>query len=303
MRARNARSPLCAAGLTAILGAGLAACAATGSGTAATGSGTSAAAPSSPQQAVQLAAKTTSGANSFTGTMSLQTTAKSGAAAGGGISMTASMAEQVHPSFLAEVQVGGLSTAGTALPGGITELLTPSTLYLKWSFLTQELHTAKPWLAIPLPAMSKSSGVNPSQIFSTATSSSPFNPLNESQLLAGATSVRKAGPGTIDGVPVTEYTGTISIDKGMRYLSGSARAALQQEVAAAGLTTATFSVWIDAQHTMRKAVITENGTSLTETITVTVSSLDQPVNIGVPAADQITSLPSDAVSNLIASLG
>jgi hypothetical protein len=295
MRARTARSPFYAAGLTAIAAAALTGCAAAGSGTSAAGSGAHTAAASSPLDAVQLAAKTTSGANSFTGTMSLQATSTSGAAGSGNVSMTATMAEQLHPSLLAQVQIGTLSAAGSALPGGLTEVLTPSDLYLKWSFLTQELHMAKPWLLIPVSAMSKSSGVNLSQIFSQATSSSP---LNESQLLAGASDVRKVGTGTIDGVPVTEYTGTVSLDKGMQYLSGSAKASMQKEVAAAGLTTATFTVWVDGQRVMRKAVITEHGTALTEVITVAISTLNQPVHIQIPAADQTTSLPTGALGSL-----
>jgi hypothetical protein len=295
MRAGTARSSFYAAGLTAIAAAALAGCAAAGSGTSAPGSGANAAAASSPLDAVQLAAKTTSGANSFTGTMSVQATSTSGATGTGNVSMTASMAEQLHPSLRARVQIGTLSAAGSTLPGGLTELLTPSDLYLKWSFLTQELHMTKPWLEIPVSAMSKGSGVNLSQIFSQATSSSP---LNESQLLAGASGVRKVGTGTIDGVPVTEYTGTVSLDKGMQYLSGSSKAAMQKQIAAAGLTTATFTVWVDGQRVMRKAVITEHGTALTEVITVAISTLNQPVNIQIPAADQTTSLPTGALGSL-----
>jgi hypothetical protein len=293
MHTRTARMPLYAVGLTAILAAALAGCAAAGSGTGAANSGANNAAPSSPLDAVKLAAKTTSGASSFTGTMSLRATAESGAA--GSVSMTASMAEQLRPSLLAQVQIGTLSAAGSTLPGGLTELITPSNFYLKWSFLTQELHSSKPWLVIPVSAMSKSSGIDLSQIFSQATSSSP---LNESQLLAGAGGVRKVGTGTIDGVPVTEYTGTVSLDKGMQYLSGSAKASMQKEVAAAGLSTATFTVWVDGQQVMRKAVITENGTALTEVITVTIDSLNQPVNIQIPAVGQTTSLPGGALGSL-----
>ena len=37
---------------------------------------------------------------------------------------------------------------------------------------------------------------------------------------------------------------------------------------------------------MRKAVITENGTAVTEVVTVAISTINQPVNIQVPAADQ-----------------
>jgi hypothetical protein len=295
MRARTARSPLYAAGLAAIAAAALAGCAAGSSGTGATGAGAHAAASSSPLDAVQLAAKTTGGANSFSGTMSVQATAKPGAPSSGNVSMTATMAEQLRPSLLTEVQIGTLSAAGQSLPGGLAEIVTPSNLYLKWSLLTQQLHTTKPWLVIPVSALSKSSGVDLSQLFSQATNSSP---LNESQMLAGASGVRKVGTGTIAGVAVTEYTGTVSLDKGMQYLSGSSKAAMQKQIAAAGMSTANFTVWVDGQQVMRKAVITENGTTLTEVITVAISSINQPVNIQVPAADQTTPLPSGALASL-----
>jgi hypothetical protein len=213
----------------------------------------------------------------------------------GNISMTATMAERLRPSLLAEVRIGTLQAAGSALPGGLDEIVTPSTLYMKWSFLTQELHLAKPWLGIPLSSMSKSSGINFSQLFSQVTSSSP---LNESQMLAGASNVRKVGTGTVNGVAVTEYTGTLSLDKGIQYLSGSAKAQVQKEITTVGLTTATFTVWIDRQRVIRKAVINEDGTALTETVTVTIDSLNQPVNIAVPAAGQLSPLPSSAFGSL-----
>jgi hypothetical protein len=295
MRARTTRSPLYAAGLTAILATALAGCAAASSGTAAIGSGASTATASSALDAVRLAAKTTGGASSFTGTMSLQATAKPGAASSGDVSMTASMAEQLRPSLLAEVQIGTLSAAGQSLPGGLSEIVTPSNLYMKWSVLTQELHAGKPWLVVPVSALSKSSGVDLSQLFSQATSTSP---LNESQLLAGASGVRKVGPGTIDGVPVTEYTGTVSLDKGTQYLTGSAKAAIQKQITAAGLTTATFTVWVDGQRVMRKTLITENGTAVSEVVTVAISTINQPVHIYVPAADQTTPLPSGALGSV-----
>jgi hypothetical protein len=295
MRARTSRSPFYAAGVAAIAAAALAGCSSAGSGTGATGSGTAAAASSSPLDVVQLAAKTTGGASSFTGTMSVQATAKAGAPSTGNVSMTATIAERLHPSLEAQVQIGTLSAAGQSLPGGLSEIVTPNDLYMKWSLLTKELHTSKPWLVIPVSALSKSSGVNLSQLFSQATNSSP---LNESQMLAGASGVRKVGTGTIDGVAVTEYTGTVSLDKGMQYLSGSSKAAMQKQIAAAGLSTATFTVWVDAQSVMRKAVITEKGTDLTEVITVAISTINQPVNIQVPAVGQTTQLPTGGLGSL-----
>jgi hypothetical protein len=288
MRARSGSLRVYAAGAAAILASALAGC-------AATSSSTGAAAPSSPLDAVRLASKTTSGASSFTGTIGLRATAKSGTAGSQNVSFTATMAERLRPSLLAQVNIGTLQAAGSTLPGGLDEIVTPATIYLKWSFLTQELHLTKPWLGIPLSSMSKSTGINFSQLFSQATSSSP---LNESQMLAGATNVRKVGTGTIDGVAVTEYTGSLSLDKGISYLSGSARAQVQKEITAAGLTGATFTVWVDGQNTMRKAVIHENGSALTEIITVTIDTLNQPVNISVPTADQTSPLPGTALKAL-----
>jgi hypothetical protein len=230
--------------------------------------------------------------------MDLQATVKPGAAgtsgATGAVSMTATFAEQLHPSLLASVDIETLSSGGTSLPGGLAEVITPTTLYLKWSFLTQELHQSKPWLAIPVSSLN-SSGVNLSQIFSQATGSGP---LTQSQLLQGATSVRQVGTGSIDGVAVTEYTGTFPLDKSLSYLSGSARAEVQQAIANAGFSTATFTVWIDGQHTVRKAVVTEVGTAVTETITTTITSINQPVNIAVPAAAQTNQVSGTGLSGV-----
>jgi hypothetical protein len=143
--------------------------------------------------------------------------------------------------------------------------------------------------------MSKSSGIDFSQMLSQASSSSP---LTESQMLAGATTVRKVGTGTVGGVAVTEYTGTLSLAKGLKYLSASVRSAMQKEMGTAGITHATFTVWIDGKNTVRKAIITEHGTALTETITTTITSIDQPVNVSIPAASQTTPFPTGDLSNL-----
>ena len=230
-----------AAGLTASSRRPLAACGASSSRPApSVPPRPPAAAASAPLAAVQLAAKTSDGANSFTGTMSLQATAKPGRRSGAATPrLTASFAEQLRPSLLAEVERRVDERRPGTLPGGMTEVLTPGTLYMKWPYLTQLLHPTKPWVTISCRG-SKSSGVNLSQIFSQASSSSP---LTESQLLGGATSVRKVGTGTVGGVPVTEYTGTLSLDKGLSPQGSPGR--VQKEFPAAGITTATFTVWID----------------------------------------------------------
>lgn len=298
MQVRVARVPLYAAGLVVIVAAAVTGCSpgTSSSGTSpgsAGASGSSSPAPASALDAVKLAAKTASGANSYTGTMSLQGTVNPGAASSsgvsGGISMSGTFAEQLHPTLLVSADIGSYSMMGTSLPGGLSELITPTTMYLKSAQLTQELHLTKPWLAVPLSAASKSSGINLSQLVNQATGTSP---LTQAQMLGASSSVREVGTGSIGGVPVTEYAGTISVAKAISALSGGAKAEMEQMNAAAGLTTEKYTVWIDGQHIMRKAIITGTGTTLTETVTVTFTSVNQPVSITAPPASQTTTVPS-----------
>jgi hypothetical protein len=299
MRVAKAHLPSCAAGLAALAAAAVTGCASSSSATGASGASPS---PADPLSTVQLAAKSTSGVNSVTGTISVQATAATGAAASpaasgstgsGALAFTGMFAEQVHPSLLASFDFQSLTSGGTSLPGGLSEVITPSTVYLKSPALTQAMRLSKPWLAIPLSQLGKSSGINFSQLLGGMNGSAP---LSGSQLLAGATSVRQVGSSTLDGVPVTEYTGTLSLDKAIASLSGSAKSSLQQAITTAGFSTAKFTVWIDGKHTVRKSVVTEAGKTVTETTTTTITSINQPVNIAAPAASQTAPVPSGSGS-------
>jgi hypothetical protein len=298
MQVTVARLPLYAAGLVVIVAAAVTGCAASSSSSAGAG-GSFAPAPANSLDAVILAAKTTSSVNSFTGTINLQATGKPTAASSSGsagpFSMTATFAQQLHPSILFSGDIESLSSGGMTLPGGLIEIITPNMFYMKWSYLTQTAHLTKPWLAIPLSTVSKSSGINVGQIFNQETSSGP---LAQSQLLRGTTSARQVGTGSIGGVPVTEYTGTLSLDKAIPYLSSSLNTEVRQSMAANGVSKATFTVWVDGQHAVRKEVLTEAGKLVTSTMTMTITSINQPVNITLPAVGQTSQLPGGGLSGL-----
>lgn len=297
MQVGTTRLPLYAAGLAVIIMAAVTGCATKSSST--TGASRPSAPAVTPLEAVKLAAQTSHSANSFTGTMNMQVTVKPGAASStggpGSLSMTATFAERLHPSLLAKINLGSLSVQGASMPGGMsgmTEIITPTALYMKWPYLTQMMHLTKPWLVIPLSALGKSSGVNISQLMNQATGNSP---LAQTQMMAGATSVRKAGTGTIGGIPVTEYTGTVPLDKAVAYLSGSTKTAVERELATAGLTSEKFTVWIDGQHVTRKAIVALTGKSVSETVVMTITSINKPVNVTVPPASQTSTLPASAL--------
>jgi hypothetical protein len=278
VHARTARLTFSVAGLTAILAAALAGC------------GSSTSAPASPLSAVKLAAKITSAASTVAGTMSIKSVGTVNSTSADE-TITASFMERIKPALLANIDIESIDVPGESIPGGLNEIVTPSTFYLKWSYLTKQLNLTKPWIEISVAQASKSTGLNLSALFAETQNNGP---LTQSQMLAGASSVRRVGTstGSGDGVSLTEYTGTYPLSKGLKYLTGTAQTQLRQEIAAAGLTTAKFTVWIDSQNLMRKMTVIEEGKTLTETITMAINSINQPVTIQIPAASQISPLPS-----------
>jgi hypothetical protein len=286
-------SRLATAGAIVIIASGVAGCAASGSaGGKSTATSTASASGQTPEQAIQLAASTARAVNSFTANMSIQA---SGRASGGAFSLVGTLSERLHPSVLAEADYSTFSAAGQSFPGGMSEIATSNSVYMKLSMLSQALHTNKPWLEIPFSSLSKASGVNISSLFSQLQTSSP---LDQSQLFAGAQNVRTVGTGAVDGVPVTEYTGTLVLSKALTKLPAALRASIGQALEKAGIGSARFTEWVDGQHQVRKMSVTETGTAIIETVTTTITSINQPVNIQIPAASQTTTLPASILNSM-----
>jgi hypothetical protein len=279
---------LAAAGAIAILVSGAAAC--SSAGNLVPKAASSAQQAQTPQQAIQLAANTSRAVNSFAANMSVRIDTL-----GTAINLAGTISEQLHPSLLAEANFSTFGVTGQSFPGGMDEIVTPSSVYIKLGMLTQQLRTSKPWIAVSFSALSKATGVNLTPLFSQLQTSSP---LNQSQLFAGATNVRRVGTGVVNGVPVTEYTGSVSMSQALAKLPASMRGTLGADIRKAGIGSAKFTEWVDAQHQVRKVVVTETGRSLTETITTTVTSLNQPVSIQTPPASQTTTLPASFLGNL-----
>jgi hypothetical protein len=281
-------SRLAAAGAIVILASGLAACGSSGGSKGASGQQAQ-----TPQQAIQLAANTSRAISSFVATVNVKLS--SGANGVGAVNLTGTVTEQLHPSLIAEADYSTFAAGGQSFPGGLSEIITANSVYIKLGLLTQALHTNKPWIAIPFSALEKASGVNLGSLFSQLQTSSP---LSQSQLFAGATDVKKVGTGSIDGVPVTEYSGTVSMTRALSKLPADLRSSLGPVITKAGIKSAKFTEWLDAQNQVRKVVVTESGSSFTETITTTVSSINQPVNIAVPPASQTSSLPASVLNQM-----
>lgn len=274
-----------AAGLTAVLAAGCSGTPqASHAGSAASHAG-SGAAPA-PGQAIELAAAHAAVANSVTADLTIR---GSGAAA---MTMSGSLSELIRPNLAAELSFPSLSAAGQSLPGGMSEIITAKAAYLKISGISQ-LTGGKSWLKVPFSELGKAFGVNFEQLIQQAQNNSP---LVQTQLLAGATGVRVVGTGTIGGVAVTEYSGSYTIAAALKRLPASLRSQVEQQESKAGITSVTFKAWLDNQQQVRKLIVVEHGSVESVTVTMLLTSINQPVSIKLPPAADVATIPQSALN-------
>jgi hypothetical protein len=285
-----------AAGAAALLAAGCSASSGTAasgtaaSGTAARSGGTgTTTATLTAAQAVNLAASHAQKATSFSGTFSVQATGLSSSS--GTMTMNGTMSETIRPALLIEADIPTVSMAGVSVPGGISEIMNSSAVYLRMS--TFSSLTGKPWIEVPLSSLNLA-GVNFSQLIQQAQNNSA---LTQTQLLAHASDVRTVGTSTLNGVPVTEYTGTYSPSAALAQLHGVSTAELQQQLSAQGFTTADFQLWLDGQQQVRKLIVTEQGSKSSMHIAMTVTSINQPVSVQLPASSQVAVIPASALKS------
>lgn len=255
----------------AVVALGAAACGSRGSG------GKSK--PLSPTQALMLAAsqarKVTSVAASLdilaTGTYSTH--------------LTGSVVERVKPSVLADEKFS-ISANGHTVPGGMEGLLTSNAMYLKLKALRKTL--GRPWVKISFAKLKGSTGISLAPLIHQLQGN---NPLVQAQMLRASSHVHRAGTATINGVPTTAYAGTLNLRAAMSKLGPGLRKLFNPALAATGITTAQFTVWIDGQHQVRKLVEHESGTQVHVTVVMVINSINQPVHITVPPASQVATPP------------
>jgi hypothetical protein len=274
-----------AAGLTAVLAAG---CSGTpqASSPSAHQSASSAGAPS-PGQAIELAAAHARLDTSVTANVAI---AASGSSA---MTMSGSFSEVIRPQLEAELNIPTLSASGQSVPGGLSEIVTTQAAYVKLSSLSS-LTGGKTWLKLPFSEVSKALGTNFEQLIQQAQNNSP---LTQAQLLAGATGVRVLGTGTVDGVAVTEYSGSFPMSAALSRLPASLRSQVQQQASAAGITSASFNVWLDDQQQVRKLILVEHGSKEDLTTTMLITSINEPVSIQIPPSGDVATIPESALSS------
>lgn len=274
VRSRSAIVTVACAAVLAVAG-----CSGGAGGTAGTGtaSGTTPATATSASQALSLAASQARRVTSFTAAMDI--------AASGSISshLTGTLAEQTKPAPLVH-QVFQVTSNGSVIPGGMETLLTGNAIYLKVRSLAKLV--GKPWVKLSFASLKSGEGVSLAPLIHQMQGS---NPLAVAQMFPSARNIRRAGSQVINGVPATEYTGTLQVGTALRRLEPDVRKLVGPAMAASGVTTATFRVWVDGQHQIRKLVEHQSGRHYQATVTMVVMSVNQPLHIRLPR--RVATLP------------
>jgi len=240
---------------------------------------------STPLQAITLAARQARQVTSFTSTLSVRMTGTPNATLAGTLVM------RTTPSLYENAHFTKLTAEGQNVPGGMQEIATSRVLYIRMAELQRAL--GRPWASLPYSELQKSTGVNLGQLTQQVQGN---DPMMDTQMLAGAKNIKKAGTATIDGVATTGYTGSFPVSAGLAKLPASLRSAEQTRLGKAGIQTVDFTAWVDARHQMRKITVTEHGSSMTTTATMQITSINRPVTAVVPPASQVAAIPAGALN-------
>ena len=248
-------------------------------GSAASPSAKSAGGVMSPGQVLAAAASQAQQATSFTATMTITSSGTYNS------SMSGTLDEQTKPTLLAD-QKFAVTSNGTPLPGGMETLLTSRAVYLKLASLRQML--GKPWVEVSFASLKSGSGANFAPLIRQMQAN---NPLAYAQMLPAASNVRKVGTATINGVATTEYTGSLDPVKALTRMDPSLRKMVGPMMQSLGITSDTFTIWVDGQNQIRKLSQVQSGAHYHVTSVMTVTSINQPVSVQVPPASQTATMP------------
>lgn len=229
---------------------------------------------------IKLAADTSQHVNSLTASLTVHSVGKSGGNLSGTIQM------QMKPTSLIEAEFLVPSSHGKNID--LDEILTSKAIYFKDpAFLSQKMHKA--WVKVKISQLSSKSGLTFGSLLQNLEGS---NPLDQTKLFTASKDVRQVGTDTVHGVPTTEYAGTYAPKAAYSGLTPRLRKLIGPMLRSIGTNPVHFRVWIDAQHLIKKADYTETVRGQTVTTTFVVTSINQPVHVTLPKADQTAPLPS-----------
>ena len=109
-------------------------------------------------------------------------------------------------------------------------------------------------------------------------------------LFSQASNVRQMGHSMMDGSRMSEWGGHYMLSSVMNSLNSSLQPSMQS-VMNSGISMTRFRAWMDSSHMVRKLVLIEAGGNTRITITLVITSINQPMHITMPSTTLIFVLP------------
>jgi hypothetical protein len=215
----------------------------------------------------------------------------------------ASQQTQSIRSFSANVEIQATGALNATLTGTLHEVTTPSPVmslrahagalgnirvivsngmaYLKSPLLMHAY--GKPWVMGSMNTMSSTSGLNLGPLIGLLSTSSP---LVQVPLFSQGSNIRMMGHSMMDGSRMPEYGGHYMLSHVLGSLNSSLQPSMQS-VMNSGISMTRFRAWMDATHQVRKLVLIEIGNNTKITITLVITSINQPMHIRIPSTTLI----------------
>ncbi|MQY06169.1 LolA-like protein [Actinomadura macrotermitis] len=156
-------------------------------------------------------------------------------------------------------------------------------MYMKSAFMKPK--NGKAWGRISADAMSAASGRNMNQMFDQAQQQGPAE---QTKMFTASKNVREVGPETVEGVPTRHFTGTLTAEEMLsKFTDPQARAAKEKQLAAAGITSANFDLWVGADELPRKITLVQGTKQGQMTMSGFYRDYNKPVDVQAPPASEV----------------
>lgn len=234
-------------------------------------------------QVLGQAAEKTGTVDSFKADLSLQVVGT----ADGDVAMNGTMQYRTKPDLAYSMNFAQMSVAGKSM-GGMEQRLVGRNMYMKMPMLSALSGdaSAKPWIKLSLDEFGKKSGLNIEELLRQ---SQQMDPVQNTKMLTASKDVREVGKETVDGVETTHYTGTYRIEDAIAKLSPEMQEAYRKNLAATGMQSMHFDLWVDGRQLPHQMKMKSDQTSEgTMTMTMKYSGFGEPVQIDEPPASQVT---------------
>ena len=165
--------------------------------------------------------------------------------------------------------------------GNVKIILSNGMAYMRSPFFRS--YYQHPWIEGTMSSMGSTSGLNLGPLLALLEGSSP---LLQTQMFPYGSNMRFMGSSYFDGYHMREYGGHYVLSDILSHLSSDMQPTVQSWMND-GLSMTRFRAWMDPSHMVRKLVLIETVGGTTFTITIRLTSFNQPMHIAMPAVTNI----------------